>query len=86
MDTLEEVRLCSYLLSKYLCFVFTPYFSIEKNQMSCLIGRISRRDIISSPTPNDFIADPDIDGQCIGIHKKYEPTRKNKKSKACNIL
>ena len=54
--------------------------------MSCLIGRISRRDIISSPTPNDFIADPDIDGQCIGIHKKYDPTRKNKKSKACNIL
>ena len=54
--------------------------------MSCIIGRISRRDIISSPTPNDFIADPDIDGQCIGIHKKYEPTRKNKKSKACNIL
>ena len=54
--------------------------------MLYVIGRISRRDIISSPTPNDFIADPDIDGQCIGIHKKYEPTRKNKKSKACNIL
>ena len=54
--------------------------------MLCFIGRISRRDIISSPTPNDLVADPDIDGQCIGIHKKYEPTRKNKKSKACNIL
>ena len=69
-------------------FMFCLISSVKENcnKMFCFIGRISRRDIISSPPPNDLVADPDIDGHCIGIHKKYEPTRKNKKSKACNIL
>ena len=54
-----------------------------------ILGRISRHEIISSPTPNNFPAEDNIDGQNNGNDKnlKYDVNpRKNKKSKTCNIL
>ena len=65
--------------STYTIYVkYTNYFSF--------LGRISRHDIISSPTPNNFAAEDDVDGHSNATHKKYDITRKNKKSRTCNIL
>ena len=53
-----------------------------------VLGRISRHDIISSPTPNNFAAEDNANGSNRNDKNiKYDINgRKNKKSKTCNIL